>query len=63
MYALIKNIWQAPAATAACAICLALTVLTGSEIEMPKELVVGLLALSAFLSGFSGPNKPKTLLK
>ena len=58
MKALLKNIIDAPAATMAAALVAGLAVITGSDIEIPKEVVVGLMALSAILAGFSGPNKP-----
>lgn len=57
MKALFKNIFDAPAATAAGAIVAALAVITGSDVDLPKEVMVGLMALSALLATFSGPNK------
>lgn len=58
MINLIKNIWTAPASTIAAAIMLAIAVVVGADLDWPKEAIVGLSALSAFLSAFSGPNKP-----
>lgn len=55
---LFKNIWQAPASTVAAALVAAIGVATAADIELSKELIVGLSALSAFLAVFSGPNKP-----
>lgn len=57
MKALLKNIIDAPAATAGGAIVAGLAVVTSSDVNLSKEVMVGLLALSAALSVFSGPNK------
>lgn len=57
MKALLKNILDAPGATMAGAIIAALGVFTASDLEMPKVVLVSLMALSAGLAIFSGPNK------
>lgn len=56
MKKLLSNIWNAPAATSAGAICAVLTVLTAADVGLPKAWQVGLLAASAFL-GFFGDRK------
>jgi phosphate/sulfate permease len=53
---LFKNIWEAPASTAAAAITAALGVFIFADIGMPKESLTVLAALSAGLSLFAGPN-------
>jgi hypothetical protein len=58
MKALLKNIWQAPAATMAAALVAGLTYIIGADIDLPKEAMVALGSLSAVLAAFSGPNKP-----
>lgn len=63
MKALFKNIIDAPAATFGGAITAALGVFIASDLAMPKILLVTLMALSAFLSIFSGPNKPSVNTK
>ena len=60
MKALLKNIIQAPASTFAGAIIAALGVFIASEIPMPMIVMVSLMAVAAFLSIFSGPNKPNS---
>ena len=56
---LIKNIWDAPAATAASAIVSALGVIIVTDVTMPKWLLLALAAASALLAAFSGPNPKK----
>lgn len=56
MKKLLANIWNAPAATSAGAICAALAVLTAADVGLPKPWQIGLLAISAFL-GFFGDRK------
>ena len=57
MKALFRNIIDAPAATFAGGITLFLGVFIASGMEMPQIVLVILMAFSAFLSIFSGPNK------
>ncbi len=59
MKSLFKNIIGAPASTFAAAIIAALGVFIASGIELPEIAIVILMAVAAFLSLFSGPNKPK----
>jgi hypothetical protein len=59
MKALFKNIIDAPAATIAGGLVAALAVITGADLDLPKGVIVGLMAFSALLATFSGPNKPK----
>lgn len=58
MKELFRNIIDAPAATMAGAITAALAVVIGADLGLPTAVVVGLMSVSAFLSIFSGPNKP-----
>lgn len=56
---LIKNIWQAPAATIAGGITASIGVVIAADIELSKVAMITMLSLSAFLSVFSGPNPKK----
>lgn len=57
---LFKNIWEAPASSAASAITAALGVFIASDIGIPKWLLVVMAGVSASLALFSGPNNTKT---
>lgn len=59
MKELFANIWNGKAGTVASALCAAVAVIVGSDLDWPKEVVVGLASLAAFLGLFAGPTKPK----
>lgn len=54
---LFKNIWQAPASTIAGGMVAAIAVITATDIEVPKYVILALSSVSAFLAVFDGPNK------
>lgn len=55
---LLRNILDAPAATAASALVSGLAVVIATDMAMPKWVLLSAAILSAVLSAFSGPNKP-----
>lgn len=54
---LLKNIWDAPSSTIAGGLVAFIGVITATDIEVSKGLIVTLSAVSAFLAVFGGPNK------
>lgn len=59
MKALLANIWNGKAGTIAAGLTALIGVIVGADLDWPKEVVVGLAGLSAFLGAISGPTKPK----
>lgn len=57
MKPLLRNIWEAPAATMAGALVAGLTFLQVAEVEMPTWATLTIGSLAAVLAVFSGPNK------
>ena len=54
---LLKNIWDAPAATFASGLSASIGVIIVADIEVSPWVIISLSATSAFLALFSGPNK------
>jgi len=53
------NLWKGPGSTFASAITAALTFILAADVELPKSVLVAAGAISAGLSLFAGPQKPK----
>lgn len=58
MGSLLRNIWEAPAATASAGLVAAIGVITAADLPVHDGWIVGLSAAAAFLALFSGPNTP-----
>lgn len=56
---LLRNVWDAPASTLASAIIGGLGAIIASDFEMPKWILLSMVAISAFLAAFDGPNSTK----
>ena len=54
---LFKNLWQAPAATAASALVSGLGVVIATDTVLPKWALLSAAVAAAILSAFSGPSK------
>lgn len=54
---LFRNIWEAPGSTISGGIIAAIGALLATDADVPKNLMITLICISAFLSIFSGPNK------
>lgn len=53
---LLKNLWEAPAATMAGAINAAIAVVIAAELNVPDAWLIGIAAAGAFFGFISGPN-------
>lgn len=58
MKELLANIWNGKAATLAGAICAAIGVAVGADLDWPEWVIVGLSSVGAFLGAIAGPTKP-----
>lgn len=59
MKQLLLNIWHGKAGTIAAALVAAIGVATAADLDWPKEVIVALASLGAFLAAIAGPTKPQ----